>query len=493
MFSASETFSHRPLGYRLLMDRVAQLADALSFGITSFEVVVRLIGLALAVGSGVLLWRGLLSHGVVAPGLHALVAVSGIVFMGATNSMEPDWMAPILAAAGTGAALVDRRRLRWPMAFLAGTLFVAAADMKIVTLPTALVGLLVVGVLDRRQLVRSLLGSVVVGVLFLVATLVWVPWEVTWMSDLRLVRHPILASMLEAPTFFLESAARWPAIVLFPAALILADRTERLVLAAAVLLAAMPIVVLGEYFGYHAATLCGVTAVALFRMLRWRVTTRIGLGVLAIVVAAAVLAATSTEWRDSHRMTWGTATIAAGVLGIGWALAVRQRKAPTQPLGLAAAALTTMALLYPAMTPISESPTRLSDTGTPTVVRGFGMPMEQADTARQIHQRIGGPHVIVTYLTFGEWPYFLRNPTACRYPSPAFLKLTKYTTAHTGTRSYQENQACIDEPTSQWLILDRRWLKLGKAPPELRARVAARWDCSAAFTIGGLTICPRRV
>ena len=50
MFSASETFSHRPVAYRLLMDRVAQLADALSFGITSFEVVVRLIGLGLAMG-----------------------------------------------------------------------------------------------------------------------------------------------------------------------------------------------------------------------------------------------------------------------------------------------------------------------------------------------------------------------------------------------------------------------------------------------------------
>jgi hypothetical protein len=406
--------------------------------------------------------------------------------------MEPDWMAPILAAAGTGAALVGRGRLRWPMAFLAGAFFVAAAAMKIVTLPTALVGLLVVGVLDRRQLVRSLIASVVVGVLFVVATLIWVPWEVTWILDLRLLRHPIVASLQDAPTFFLESAARWPAIVLFPTALILADRTERLVLAAAALLGTMPIVVVGEYFGYHAATLCGVTAVAVFRMLRWRVTTKVGIGVLAIVVAAAILTATGIEWRDSHRMIWGTATIAVGVIGIGWALAVRRHPATRQSPGLLVAALTTLALLYPAMTPIFESPTRLADTGAATLVRGVGVPMKQEDTARQVHQRIGGGNVAVTYLTFGEWPYFLQNPTACRYPSPAFLKQTKYTTVHIRTWSYQENQACVDEPTSQWLILDRRWFKLGMAPPELRARVSAKWECSASFTIGGLTICPRR-
>jgi hypothetical protein len=492
-FSASETFSHRPLAYRLLMDLVARLADPLAFGITSFEAVVRLIGLGLAVGSGVLLWRGLQDRRVVAPGLHALVAISAIVFMGTTMAMEPDWLAPILTAAGTGAALVGRGRLRWPMAFLAGALFVAAAAMKIVTLPVALVGLLVVGVLDRRQLVRSLVGCLVVGVLFVVATLIWVPWEVTWISDLRLVRHPIQVSLTKAPMYFLESAARRPAIALFPAALILADRTERLVLAAAGLLAAMPVVVVGEYFGYHGATLCGVSAIAVFRMFRWRVTNSTGIAVLTIVLAAAALSVASPAWRESHRAIWATATVAVCLGGIGWAVVVRRHPVTRQPLGLLLAAAMATALLYPAMTPVPESRARLVDTGTPTVVaRGVGAPMEQEDTARQIHQRIGGRHVTVTYLTFGEWPYFLRNPSSCRYPSPAFLKLTKYTTAHIGTRSYLENQACIDEPTSRWLILDRRWFKLGKAPPELQARVAATWDCSAALSIGGLTMCPRR-
>jgi hypothetical protein len=490
--SASETFTHRPLAYRLLMDRIAYVADALSFGITSFEVVVRLIGLGLAVGTAVLLWRGLKSHGVVAPGLHAGVAAAALVFMGANSSVEPDWMATLLATAGIGAALIGRGRLRWPMAFLAGTLFVAAAAMKVITLPTALVGLLVVGVLDRRQLLRSLISSVVVGLLFVVATLIWAPWEITWLIDIRLLQPSVLASLSEVPAFLLESAARWPAVALFPAAMILAGRTERLVLAAAALLAAAPIVLQGQYWSYHAAPLCVVTAVAVFRGLRWRVGTRTGIGVLVIVVAAIAFTITSNSWRDSHLPIWGGATIAASVLGIGWALAVRQRPVTNQPLGLLPAALTTIVLLYPAMTPFSAGLVQLTDNGMPTVGRGIGVPVRQEeDTARQIRRRIG-ENVPVTYLTFGDWTYFIGNPTVCRYPSPLFLQRTKYTVAHVGTRSYQENLACIDEPTSQWLIVDRGWFKLSKAPPELKTRVAAEWNCSASFSAGGLIICPRR-
>jgi hypothetical protein len=73
-----------------------------------------------------------------------------------------------------------------------------------------------------------------------------------------------------------------------------------------------------------------------------------------------------------------------------------------------------------------------------------------------------------------------------------FLPRPKYSARPIGTPSYVENLACIDEPTSQWLILDRRWFKVSKGPHELRARFAAEWDCSAGSNIGGLTVCPRR-
>lgn len=250
-FSAAGTFSHRPLAFRLLMDAIAKLADALSFGITSFEVVVRLIGLGLAIGASVLLWLGLRARGVVAPGLYALVAGAAVVLMGTASSVEPDWMAPIFAMAGTGAALAARGRLRWPITILAGALFVAAAAMKIVTLPTALLGLIVVGALDRRQFVRALVCSLLVGVLYVLATLTWAPWEITWLFDTRLLQPDLLARLSMAPAFFLESAVRWPAILLFPAALVLADARERLLLAAAGLLAAAPVVLQGQYWAYH--------------------------------------------------------------------------------------------------------------------------------------------------------------------------------------------------------------------------------------------------
>ena len=57
--------------------------------------------------------------------------------------------------------------------------------MKIVTLPTALLGLAVVALLDRRQLVRVLAGTVITGSLYVLITVVWVPWE-----EAVAARHP---------------------------------------------------------------------------------------------------------------------------------------------------------------------------------------------------------------------------------------------------------------------------------------------------------------
>lgn len=487
-FSAAETFTHRPLAFRLLMDSVADLAAVLSFGVTSFEVIVRLIGLGLAIGASVLLWHGLRRR-VDTAGLHALVAGAAVVFMGTASSLEPDWMATLFAMAGTGVALAGPDRRRWPMAALAGLLFVAAAAMKIVTLPTALVGLLVVGVLDRRQFLRSSISSVVIGVLYILGTVLWAPWEITWLVDIRLLQPDVLARLSDAPVFFLESAAQWPAIMLFPAALALVGHRERSVLAAAALLAAAPVVLQGQYWAYHGATLCVVAAVAVFRAFRGRVTTRIGISVLAIVIAGSLLTATSTEWYDNHVVIWGAATVGASLVAVGWALAVRSDPPTRDTSGRPVAALVTLALLYPAMTPFASDPLRGAGSDQPPVP-GLGKPSVQELTGRQIRQRIGGS-TPVTYLTFGSWPYFIRNPTACRYPSPLFLQRTRYTAAHLESESYAENLECVDESTSQWLIVDRRWFKMAKAPPELQARLAAAWDCEAGFRVDELSVCPR--
>lgn len=107
--SAAGTFSHRPLAFRMLIDGVFRLANALSVGTASFEFMVRVLVAAMAV---------------------------------------------VLATAGTGVALLGRRR-PWPWALLAGVFFVAAGRDEGRYLATALLGLAVVALVDRRQPIRA--------------------------------------------------------------------------------------------------------------------------------------------------------------------------------------------------------------------------------------------------------------------------------------------------------------------------------------------------
>ena len=93
VFSATKTFSHRPLAFRLLMDGMSKVAEPLSSASRTFEAFLQLIALGLAITAGILLWRGLSGYAVVAPGLNAIVAVAAFVYMGTRVSLEPDWSA----------------------------------------------------------------------------------------------------------------------------------------------------------------------------------------------------------------------------------------------------------------------------------------------------------------------------------------------------------------------------------------------------------------
>lgn len=491
-FSAAETFSHRPLVFRLLLDGMSRVADPITFGMTSFEFVLRLLGLLLAAGAGVLLWRGLRARQVEVAGLHALIAAAAIVFVGTAFTLEPDWMAVVFAIAGTGVALLGRDRLAWPLAALAGALFVASAGMKIITVLTALIGLLVVAVIDRRQAIRATIGSVVIGLLYIGATALWAPWEITWLFDIQLLTPSMTEQLIkDGPTFLLESVVRWPALLLLPAAAIVAGRAERWLLIIAVLLAGGPIIFQAQYFGYHGAALSVVAAVAAFRAFRDRVTPAVGVGLAALVLEAGIVSAVPGIWRAGH--DWALALIALAVtaIGIGWALSVRDRRWPRRPAGVLLAACAAVALLLPAMTPFASSLLKISADGTVTAAP-LGRPTPQERTAREIRERIGGPEVRVTYLTFGYWPYYLRNPTVCRYPSPLFLQRTQYTLEAVGSPSYAENLACLSEPSSRWLIMDEKWFPRALVFPEVRDRIAAEWNCDAGFRTGGITVCPRR-
>ena len=104
---------------------------------------------------------------------------------------------------------------------------------------------------------------------------------------------------------------------------------------------------------------------------------------------------------------------------------------------------------------------------------------KRLDTARQVRQVVGGPDVPVTYLTFGDWTYFIGNPTTCRYPSPLFLQRTAQTRRQVGTPSYQENLDCLSASGSRWLIWDPSWFSLKRTPPGVQAIITREWDCSA--------------
>jgi hypothetical protein len=490
--SAAETFSHRPLAFRLLLDGMSRLAEPVSFGMSSYEVVVRLIGLLLAAGAGILLWLGLRARDVTTPGLHAVIAVAAVVFMGTIFSLEPDWMAVVFATAGVGVALLGRDRLAWPLAVLASLLFVASAGMKLITVLTALIGLLVVAVLDRRQVVRTIIGSIVVGLLYIGATALWAPWEITWLIDIQLLTPSLTDRLIsDGPTFLLESVVRWPALLIFPAAVILAGRFERLILIAALLLAWGPIVFQAQYFGYHGAAVSVVSAVAAFRALRNRVTPAVAACIVAVVVEAGVLTAASAIWRSGFVWALAVIAIVVALLAIGWALRVRDRGVVAGPTRLLMTACATIALLFPAMTPFASQLLRTSPDGDVTAV-ALGGPIRHEDTARRVRTRIGGPDVPVTYLTGGYWAYYLRNPTVCRYPSPLFLQRTQYTRRHVDSPSYADNLACLSEPSSRWLIIDDTWISIAKTAPEVQAAIKTEWDCAHSFETGGLEVCPRR-
>lgn len=437
--SAAATFSHRPLGFRLVMDAVFSVADQRTLGVVAYELVVRIALALIAVGAGALLWRGLLARAVPSAGWYGVVVVGSLILLGVISAGEPDWMAVVFTTAGVGVALLGRRRRPWPYAVLAGTLFVAAAAMKVVSLPTALVGLLAVALIDRRQALRTIVAATAVGLIYVTATLIWVPWEVQWLLDMGTVQSDARAALPEAPGYVATLALHRPVLLLVPVALVLAGWRERVVTVAAIAAGLAMIIGQGQYFDYHAIPLVVIATVAVFR----------------------------------------------GLLRL---LSRLRRTAP--PAGMLAC-LVCLALLYPGSTPWAGQLVRTADADGHRPPSTLERRDRKEAVARQVHQVIGGARVPVTYLTFGEWTYFLGNPTRCRYPSPLFLQRTRRP-ARLTTESYRENAACLSDPASRWLVRDPSWFRLRPQPEEIKAIIEQEWDCDAVQQVGELLLCPRR-
>lgn len=490
--TAAGTFSHRPLAYRLVMDAVFRSAHLLSTGAVTFELAVRVLLALLALGAGFLLRQGLARHRVAQPGLHAAVAVGGLVMLGLVSAGEPDWLAVVFTLAGVGVALLGDRGRPWLYATSAGILFVAAAGMKIVTLPLAIIGLVVTLVVDRRLAGRALVASLGVGVLYVIATVLWVPWEIQWLLDLRAVQNGARDGLVDAGPYAVALVAQRPVLALLPAAAILAAGRERALVLGASAVTAGLIVAQGQYFAYHAVPLVVVAAVAVFRVLRDRLSTVAGATLLAVAVILAGLSAVDPVWAVDHERLRAGGLAAFALTSVIWALGVRARPTVRRPGRAAYAALITLALVVPGATPWSAQLLRAENTDGTRPPNAFQLRTARTATAERVHRVIGGPDVDVTYLTSGEWTYWLQNPTRCRYPSPLFLQRTRKP-ARLLTASYRENVGCLTDPAARWLIIETAWFIPGRQPADVRGVLARHWDCQDATTTGGLRLCPRRV
>lgn len=490
--TAAGSFSHRPLAYRLLTDGVFRLARLATTDLVGFELAVRVLLALLAAGAVVLLGLALARRGVRPAGAYAAVAGGVLALFGTVSAGEPEWLAALLTIAGVGVALLGRYRPWW-FAGLAGLLFVAATGMKLISLSTALLGLVAVFLIDRRQAARTVLAAVVIGLLYTGATLLWVPWEVQWLFDIRSVQNSPAAGLPDTLPYFADLAASRPVLVVLPAALVLAGARERVVVLGAVAVTTATILAQGQYFQYHAIDLVLVAALAALRAFRGRVAALVAAVVTAVVAAAAALTTINSVWLSTHQRWWGGGLLAAAVLGVVWAVIVRRRapREPARPPAALVAAAASPALVCPGSTPWAAHLVRPEFPDGSRPPNTYQQRESGLETARQAHRLIGGRDVRVTYLTSGEWPYFLGNPTDCRYPSPLFLQRT-LKPGRLGTASYAENLACLNAAGSRWLIVETHWFVISKQPAAVRAVLDRTWDCTAPAEIGELLLCPRR-
>lgn len=495
-YSVAETFSHRPIAFRLLSaaqawapEWVSELAGSAGSWarVWTFEVGFRLVAAILAAGAAVLLWRGLRTCWGSAAWVYAVAAYAALVFT-APATGEPDWMATHLAVAGVGAALLGRPLLG---GVAGGVLLAAAALVKISSLPLAVAGLLLLWAIDRRRGWLAALSATVAGVVAVV--LIWwlAPYEIDWLLQIRALQpDPFTPENREdAGHYLMNLAARWPTVALVPAFFVGARWREAWPAGAAVLLTAFAFVYQGQYFVYHAlgfvvlsALLAVGTVVRSRAALRWPLLVWTGWTLVLFCLPARL--------RIDHPTRLYLLTGVAMVTFAVWQwIALRQRPTLSRVSSRWWAAVLVSLSLLATQTPWSAESLNLGTAARTAAASEASLQRELAD-AERIHAVIGAD-TQVAYLTFGSTTYMLGNPTRCRYPSALFLQrggaATKVSAA-----VRNENLACLTDPGAQWLVWDRNWLHRKGAPADLLAVIDEHWACAGAAVIGGYTLCPRR-
>lgn len=497
VFSVAETFSHRPIAFRLLVGGQAWLARLFSDPIGApgslehawaFEIAFRFLAAVASAGAAFLLARGLAGRIGSVAWAYGLAAYAGLMFT-APATGEPDWWAAVLAVAAVGAGLFTTRVAVAGM--VSGLLLAGVALMKVSTLPVALAALIVVWWLGRRVALIALVSAFVSGCLAIV--LIWwlAPYEIRWLLDIRALQPAIWGptTLTDLGTYLVNLAARWPVVGLLPAFFVGAPRRDVLAVGTAALGAVAGFVVQAQYFIYHAVplvVLCAVLAVATLRrsnsLLRWLM--------VAWIAWTLVLFTLPGAWRthDGHGLGW---------LTMAWVVALVVARAMTRrrPAGVSraagaawAAGLVSLAMLA-TQTPWSADSLSLSTAGR-TSVGNLAQLESGLTSAAQIRSLIGAD-TMVAYLAFGSVSYEVGNPTRCHYPSELFLQRPRADVL-VSSATRQESLDCLTDPAARWLIWDKNWLKPRRMPADLRAIVADNWACEGARVIRGLTVCPRK-
>lgn len=494
--SAADTFSHRPMLFRLISAGQAWLPTQASglFGepgsferAWAFEAGYRLLGFIACAVAAALLARGLRRWLGSASWAYGLAAYAALVFT-APATGEPDWWAAVLAVAAVGAAGLFERP--WAGGAASGVLLAGVALVKLSTLPVGLAALVIVVALDRRRGVLAGASAFVAGSVAIVLIAVLVPHELAWLLDIRALQPPLWTADTPAELFgyLANLAARWPTIVLLPAFFVGAPLREAVPAAAAIALAAAGFVAQGQYFGYHAiplVVLSAALAVTTLRrshgLLRWPLLAWIGWTAALFVLPA--------EWRLAHQgVLFRVAGGGALLLALGQAVAIGRRPRLTRAATTRWAALLALLAMLATQSPWSAESLSLGTASKTSAANLAALRSDLADAAR-IHAVIGDEPV--AYLTFGATTYLLGNPTRCRYPSPLFLQRPR-AAEKVSAATRGENLGCLTQPDARWLVWDRDWLHRKGAPADLLAVIDATWNCADAVVVDGLTLCPRR-
>lgn len=504
----ADTFTHRPLAYRLIMS--AAFTPARLFGESSraFELAMQATALLLCALAALLLHRALIDRGLPAATTRPLaIAVgAGVGLQGAVSVWEPDWLALVLTVVAVAVGLLGRddRRTWLPAVAGAGVLLTAAASIKIVTLPIALIGLVLIAIFDRRRAIAAMIMAAVAGVGWVGLTAWLWPRELRWLAELSALQPPNTEPVWRALLGLGCALLAWPLTIMLPAALavLFAGRPARTrlghgsVIAVVLLLALLPAVVQQQFFIYHFAAFPVITAavlvLAVVRADR-ATATRLVIGTAIAGLGAAVIIRLPASWRVDQPAAFVVGLGAAMIIAV---LVVRRQDRSAGPVSrvapsaVAAACCATMIGIV-APGPTSTTPlTEVPQTGLVNIYTAEATDHRQ-QTAQQV-RRLIGVDTPVLYLAFGDANYFIRNPTPCGYPASVWLQRARYNPPVVGTTSYAENLACLDDPEPRFLLIDGGWFQLPKQPEPVRRMINSNYRCADAPEIDGLLICPRR-